>query len=344
MTRRHPRSVAIALVTLLVLAGVAAAGCSTATTASSAAIAVVNGVNIPQSAVDTQLAQLKKASPSSFEGTAGVQVEQQYRAQILNSLIQLELIKEAAKTLGVSVTTAQVDSYISQLQQQYGGSAALDTAMKAAGFTTATLREQISNNLLANAVSAKVATGAVNVTALQITAYYDQNKAQFSTPAQVHAEHILFAATDTVLAQSVYKQVKAGANFATLAKKYSTDPGSKAAGGDLGWAAPSSYVAPFAAAVEAMKVGEVRLVQSQYGWHVIELLGRRPATQQTLAQATPAITQSLRQAALSQKFSTYIADLQKKATIQILDPDLKKIIDANTAGSTSGSTATTSGQ
>jgi foldase protein PrsA len=343
MTRRHPRPIAIALVTLLVLAGVAAAGCTT-TTASSAAIAVVNGVSIPQSAVDAQLAQLKKASPSSFEGTAGVQVEQQYRAQILNSLIQLEIIKEAAKTLGVSVAPNQIDSYVSQLQQQYGGAAALETAMKSAGFTMATLRAQISNNLLANAVSAKVATGAVNVTELQITAYYDQNKAQYSTPAQVHAEHILIAATDTVLAQSVYNQVKAGANFATLAKKYSTDPGSKAAGGDLGWAAPSSYVAPFAAAVEAMKVGEVRLVQSQYGWHVIKLLGRRAATQKTLAQATPAIKQTLQQAALSQKFSTYIADLQRKAKIQILDPDLKKIIDANTAMSTSGSTATTSGQ
>jgi parvulin-like peptidyl-prolyl isomerase len=342
MTRRHSRPVAIALVTLLVLAGVAAAGCTT--TASSTAIAVVNGVEIPKSAVDTQIAQMKKSSPASFEGTTGALVEQQYRAQVLNSLIQLELIKGAAKSLGVSVPSAQVDSYMTQLQQQYGGATALNNAMKAAGFTTATLRSQISDNLLANAVEAKVTTGSVTVTDAQITAYYDQNKTQFSTPAQVHAEHILVAATGTVLAQSLFTQVKAGADFAALAKKYSIDPGSKAAGGDLGWAAPNSYTPTFAVAVQAMKVNEVRLVESQYGWHVIKLLGRRAASQQTLAQATPAIQATLQQTAKTQAFTAYIADLQKKATIQILDANLKKIIDANNAVSAGGSTAATSGR
>jgi foldase protein PrsA len=345
MTRRRSRSVAIALVTLLVLAGVAATGCTnTTTTASSTAIATVNGVDIPTSAVDTQLAQLKKASPASFEGTAGAQVQEQYRAQILNSLIQLELIKQAAKSLGITVATDQVDAYVTQLQQQYGGAPALDAAMKTAGYTMASLRAQVTSNLLANAVSAKVASGTVSVTGAQISAYYDANKSQYSTPAQVHVEHILVATTATVLAQSLFSQVKSGGNFATLAKKYSTDPGSAAAGGDLGWAAPTSYVAPFAAAVEVMKVNEVRLVQSQYGWHVIKLLGRKAATAQTLAQATPAIKQALTQTAHSQQFSTYVAGLQRKANIQILDAALKKIIDANNAMSTTGSTATTSGQ
>ena len=236
---RHSRPVAIALVALLAFAGVAATGCKSAPSAT--AIAVVNGVEIQKSAVDSQIAQMKKASPASFEGTTGVVVETQYRAQVLNSLIQLELIKEAAKNLSVSVTTKQVDDYVTQLQAQYGGKDALDSAMKTAGFDMTMLREQITNNLLAQAVSSKVTTGAVSVTDAQVKTYYDQNKSQFSTPAQVHAEHILVAATDTVLAQSLLTQVKGGADFATLAKKNSTDPGSKAAGGDLGWAAPSAW-------------------------------------------------------------------------------------------------------
>jgi foldase protein PrsA len=344
MTRRRSRFVAAALVTLLVLAGVAATGCTTTPSASSTAIAVVNGVDIPTSAVDAQFAQLKKASPASFEGTAGVQAQDQYRAQILSSLIQLELIKQAAKSLGITVATSQVDAYIQQLQQQYGGAAALDAAMKTAGYTLTSLRQQITSNLLANAVSAKVASGTVNVTPAHISTYYNANKSQYSTPAQVHVEHILIAATGTVLAQSLFSQVKSGAAFATLAKKYSTDPGSAAAGGDLGWAAPSSYVAPFSTAVEAMKVNEVRLVQSQYGWHIIKLLGKKVAVQKTLAEATAAIKQTLTQTAHSQQFNTYVSGLQAKANIQILDATLKKIIDTNSTASTIGSTATTSGQ
>lgn len=339
MTRRHTRPVAIALVALLALAGVVATGCKSGPSAS--ALAVVDGVEIPKTAVDTQIAQMKKASPTSFEGTAGVQVEQQYRAQVLNSLIQLELIKSAAKTLKVEVTTKQVDDYVAQLQTQYGGAAALDTAMKAAGFDMATLRAQIMSNLLADAVSSKVTTGQINVTDAQISAYYDQNKAQFATPAQVHAEHILIATADKALADSLFAQVKAGGDFAALAAKNSTDPGSKASGGDLGWAAPSAYVTEFADAVNVMKVNEVRLVQTQYGWHIIKLLGRRAAAQQTLAEATPQIKQTLEQTTRSELFGTYISDLEKKAKIEILDPALKKIVDANNALS-AGAAATTS--
>jgi foldase protein PrsA len=336
---RHSRPVAAALVALLVLAGVAATGCKA--TPSATAIATVNGVEIPKSAVDTQINQMKKASPASFEGTTGAQVESQYRAQVLSSLIQLQLIKEAAKSLGVSVTTKQIDDYVTQLQAQYGGAAALDTAMKAAGFDMATLRDQISNNLLADAVSSKVTTGAISVTDAQIKTYYDTNKSQFATPAQVHAEHILVATADKAKATKILGEVKAGGDFAALAKANSTDPGSKDSGGDLGWAAPSAYVTQFADAVSAMKVDEVRMVQTTYGWHIIKLLGRRAAAQQTLADATAQIKQTLEQTKRSELFGTYISDLQAKAKIEILDPALKKIIDATTAANKSSAATTT---
>ena len=338
MTRRYSRPVAVALVTLLALAGVAVVGCN-ASGPSASAIATVNGVEIPKSAVDDQVNRMKTAQPASFEGTAGVAIEQQYRAQVLSGLIDIELIKEAATTLGVSVTTQQIDDYVAQLQTQYGGAPALDTAMKTAGFTMDSLREQISVNLLRDAVASKVTTGAITVTDAQIKSYYDQNASQFATPAQVHAEHILFATTDKATAQTVLAQVKAGGDFAALAKKYSTDPGSAATGGDLGWAAPSAYVTEFANAVNAMAVNDVRLVETQYGWHIIKLLGRRAAAKQTLAEATAQIRTTLESNARSAKFGTYVDDLRAKAAIQYFDADLQKIIEANKA---LNSTATTS--
>jgi foldase protein PrsA len=339
MTRRYSLPVAVALVTLLALAGVAVAGCNSGPSAS--AIATVNGVEIPKSAVDDQVNRMKTAQPASFEGTAGAAIEQQYRAQVLSGLVDIELIKEAAGTLGVSVTTQQVDDYVAQLQTQYGGADALDTAMKTAGFTMDTLRQQVTVNLLRDAVASKVTTGAVAVTDAQIQAYYEQNSAQFATPAQVHAEHILFATSDKATAQTVLAQVKAGGDFAALAKKYSTDPGSATSGGDLGWAAPTAYVTEFADAVNAMKVGDVRLVQSQYGWHVIKLLGRRAASKQTLAEATAQIRTTLESTAKSEKFGAYLADLRSKATIKYFDADLQKIIEANQAQTAPKSAATT---
>jgi parvulin-like peptidyl-prolyl isomerase len=327
---RLSRPTALVAAVLVVLVAAAAVGCSKST-ASADVIARVNGVDILKATVDKQIAQMKKASPATFEATQGVQIEQQYRAQIVDGLIDLSLVSEAAKTLGVAVTSKQIDDYIKGLQQQYGSQAALETAMKTAGFDMAMLREQINNSLLMQAVSSKVATGSAAPTAAQIKAYYDANKTQFSTPAQVHAEHILLATKDKALAQTVLAKVKAGGDFAALAKQYSTDPGSKDKGGDLGWAAPTAYVTEFAGAVSGMKVNDVKLVQSQFGWHIIKLLGRRAATQQTLAEATPAVTSTLEQNAKSNAFAAYLKGLRSKAKIEILDPALKKLIDAASA-------------
>jgi len=329
MTRLF-RPTTLVAVTLLALVALTAAGCAK-TAASADAIARVNGTDILKTTIDKQIAQMKKASPSTFESTQGVQIEQQYRAQILNDLIDLQLVREAGKAVGVTVTTKQIDDYVAGLEQQYGSKAALETAMKTAGFDMAMLRDQISNSLLMEGVSSKVASGSAAPTAAQIKAHYDANKATYATPAQVHAEHILLATKDKTLAQTVLAKVKAGGDFKALAKQYSTDPGSKDTGGDLGWAGSSAYVPEFAAAVDKMKVNDVRLVETQFGWHIIKLLGRRAATQQTLAEATPAVTQTLQQNSKSEAFSAYLLGLRSKAKIEILDPALKKLIDAANA-------------
>ena len=330
---RHSRSTAIVVAAVLVLVAFAAAGCSKSGPASADVIARVNGVDILKATIDKQIAQMKVQSPKTFESTQGVQIEQQYRAQLLDNLIRQELVNEAAKSLGVTVTTKQVDDYVTGLEQQYGSKAALETAMKTAGIDATALREQITNSLLTDAVSSKVATGGAAPTATQIKAYYNANKSQFGTPAQVHAEHILLATKDKALAQTVLAKVKAGGNFSALAKQYSTDPGTKDNGGDLGWAAPSAYVTEFADAVDSMKVGDVRLVQSQFGWHIVKLLGRRAATQQTLQQATAAVTQTLQQNARSDAFAQYLAGLRKKAKIEIFDKKLEALINAVSASS-----------
>ena len=319
---RTIRPVSVVLVVGLVLAAVVLGACNQTKNA----LATVNGVAIPAAQVDTQLAALKKQQQT----TMTVAATQNYRAQILNSLMQLELIRQQGKKLGVVITTKQIDEYINRLVTQYGGKTGFDAALKQSGITMAQLRESISSRLLVDAVMAKVTpTSTITVTDAQVTAYYDTNKAtQFTTPAQVHAAHILFSATDTVLAQKVLAQIKGGANFATLAAKYSKDPGSAKSGGDLGWAAPTNYVPQFAAATQKMKVGSLELVKSQFGWHIIKLLGRRSAQTQALSTVTTQIKQTLIQQAQTTAFTKYVAGLKSKADIVILDAALKKIIDA----------------
>jgi outer membrane murein-binding lipoprotein Lpp len=117
MTRLN-RPVVLILGAALVLSALVVAGCSKSG-ASADAIARVNGTDISKSTIDKQIAQMKKASPATFESTQGVAVEQQYRAQILDGLIDLSLVKGAAKDLGVTITSKQIDDYVAGLEQQY---------------------------------------------------------------------------------------------------------------------------------------------------------------------------------------------------------------------------------
>ena len=104
---------------------------------------------------------------------------------------------------------------------------------------------------------------------------------------QTHARHILVR-TSAILneeqakakIQGIYDQLKAGADFAKLATADSDDPGSAKQGGDLGWVDPGTTVPAFQAVMDKIQPGEIsEPFQTQYGWHVLQVLGRRQADQ-----------------------------------------------------------------
>jgi len=147
----------------------------------------------------------------------------------------------------------------------------------------------------------------------QIQAEYDKAKQQQAGQMEYKVRHILVA--DEKTANDLLAQVKGNkGKFADLAKKNSKDPGSAANGGDLGWAAPTNYVKPFADAVSSLKKGELadKPVQTQFGWHIIQVEDTRPVEFPPLDQVRPQLEEMLRQQTLSE----YQKELREKATIK----------------------------
>lgn len=160
--------------------------------------------------------------------------------------------------------------------------------------------------------------GVQQPTQQEIEAYYNAHKTEYSVPEQAKSRHILIkvapnadakaVAAAQAKAQDVMKQLQNGGNWTDLAKKDSDDPGSKDSGGELGFAKRGQMVPEFDNAIFTQKIGDIKIVKSQYGFHVIQVEERTPAHTQSLAEVLPTI-----QATLLREKSTAAQEAYAKA-------------------------------
>lgn len=150
----------------------------------------------------------------------------------------------------------------------------------------------------------------------KVRARYDATIAGKPGEEEVHARHILVATEDQ--AKKLIAELKGGADFATLAKANSTDPGA-AQGGDLGFFKATDMLPEFSAVAFALKPGEVseKPVQTRYGWHVIKAEERRTAPAQTYEQAHD----QLRQEMIGEGINKLLATARAQVKVERFNPD-----------------------
>jgi peptidyl-prolyl cis-trans isomerase C len=141
---------------------------------------------------------------------------------------------------------------------------------------------------------------------------------------EIHAVHILVETKEE--ADNIYQQLKNGADFTQLAKEKSIDPSAKNNGGDLGFFGWGKMVPEFQDVAFKLKTGEIsRPVQTQYGWHIIKLIEKRPAEQTPYEEAKKTIQIRLEQAKREQRVKEYFEELKKKVGFKINDQALDLI-------------------
>jgi len=139
----------------------------------------------------------------------------------------------------------------------------------------------------------------------EVEDFYKRNAGtRFKHADEVHARHILIAvpagasdkekAAAKAKALDVLKQAQSGGDFVKLAAKYSDDTSNKLQGGDLGTFERGQMVKPFEDAVFAMKSGQIDMVETHFGFHVVKVEQSSPAHIDTLAEAKPKIVEELR--------------------------------------------------
>ena len=206
------------------------------------------------------------------------------------------------------VSEEDVDAEFNAIKEQLGDD--FETAMAENGLTEESLRSNIKFNQLK-----EKALPDVTVTDEEIQAYYDQAK------TELKGRHILV--DDEATAKELIEKLNAGEDFATLAKEHSLDTGSGANGGDLDWFKMGTMVTEFNDAAFALEVNEIsQPVQSQYGYHIIQITDKRDIEGfGTLEEKKDSIKETL---VVKKGWNTRLAELVKEAEIEVKDKDLSE--------------------
>lgn len=289
---------------------------SLAACAGGGAIATVNGQAISQSDFTSKL----EGSPVA--------------RGVLQQMVQNALIDQYAKSHNITVTDAEVAQKETALQANFPNGS-WSEMLKARGLTEADVKDALTEQLILS----KALAPQVTISQDQIQQYFAKNHKAFDQPAQVQARHILVA--DLATANKVEAALKAGGNFADLAKQYSTDPGSKEKGGELGWFKRGQMVPSFDAAAFSLPVGAVsQPVKSPFGYHIIQVEAKKPAVTATIANTQAKIKDLLEQQQEAPLIQPFLQQLQAKANIQIKDPRFADLFPSPPPGETTPAATT----
>jgi peptidyl-prolyl cis-trans isomerase C len=258
----------------------------------------------------------------------------QYRAavqQIMPQLVGIEIAKAYAQEHNITVSDEEVDREIAKIKEQVGDQArssgqdlsnqeAYEQALKQNNITEDQLREDIRENLLpVQKVQERVA-GDAEPSDQEIQTYYEKNKeAQFTTPTQRCVRHILFNKDQKQKAEEVKQQLEDGGDFAKLAKEYSQDPVSAEKGGDLGCLSKGDTVAEFDQAAFGAEQGEiVGPVQTEFGYHILQVTDIKPAQTRSLQEVESQIRSQLSAEKQSEEFNKWVEEQKKKRDVKYL--------------------------
>ena len=190
--------------------------------------------------------------PDTEDGQARLQA---LRDQVLDQLIDQALITQAAAEMGLSVTDDELEESIASIKASLESEEAFAKSLVANNLTEEEFRSLQRQQLLSRKVMDRITADVPD------------------EAEQVHARHILVETEEE--AQSILDQLESGADFAELAKEHSTDETTKDNGGDLGFFPRGVVLPEFEEAAFALDVGERSgVVQTPYGYHIIEVLER----------------------------------------------------------------------
>lgn len=247
--------------------------------------------------------------------------------QVADRMVVAEVLYQDAQAKKIKVDDKEVQDQLDKIAKSFPSPEEYKKGLKEQGVTEKDLKRDIGKNLAIRRLLDEKVAAAVKVDEAEAKKYYDEHTKEFDRPEMVHARHIILlvdkAADDAKKAETKKKmdeiqaELKGGAKFEDIAKKYSQD-GSAESGGDLGLFPKGAMVKEFEDAVWNMKPGEVSgVITTPFGLHIIKFEERKAAGSVPFAEMKNDLIRGLESQKKGEAVNKYIADLKAKAKIKI---------------------------
>jgi len=288
-------------------------------------LARVNGENVTKQEFEEFVQNLvgRAGGPVPAE-----QRDQVYRG-VLDQLVGYKLLLQESKARKVAIPEADVDARIAEIRKQFPSEDVFMQMLIQRRMTLDQIRTDARQDMaIAKLIETEIAEKAA-VKPEQVQDFYAKNPDQFKQDERVRASHILIAfpekadaaakAQAKTKADQVLKDVKAGKDFAALAKQHSQDPGSAVNGGDLGFFQKGQMVGPFNDVAFSLAPGAVSdVVETQFGYHIIKVAEKQPSRTVPLEEVRPQVEQFLQSQNRDQQTEAFVKSLRSKGKVEIL--------------------------
>jgi peptidyl-prolyl cis-trans isomerase C len=248
---------------------------------------------------------------------------------VLDQLVAYHLLAQESRARKLAVADTDVDARLADIRKGFPTEEAFKQGIAAQGLTLEQLKSQAKTSLEVAKVIETEVNSKVAVQDPEVKGFYDQNMERFKQGDTVHAAHILIGLPQGATAEqkteaktkaaAVLKTVKAGGDFATLARANSSDQGSAQNGGDLGFFPKGQMTPAFEEAAFKLKPGTVSpLVETPFGFHIIKVIERRAPRTAPFAEVSGQIKDFLTQGQREQKLEQFVEQVKAKGKIEIL--------------------------
>lgn len=241
----------------------------------------------------------------------------------LLALVDDAIIRQEAAKLGVAPDEEATQAKIGEVVALMGSRSALEERLQSLRMSMDDLKRRAETLALLDAVVRKQ----VKVSQAEMMAYYQEHREEFRRGPTVRARLMLFTTKEN--ADAVMAALKAGGDFAGLAKELSEDPGTKDAGGDTGWFDEGDYAPEISQMAAKLEPGQLSPVfQGPDGWYILRCEGKRPAGELSPQEAQDRIQNRLVQQKLLEERAKWLIQKRSEAIIVVKDRRLAKPLKA----------------